>query len=167
MIKSLQIVLIFIITVWGVYVAHSEELVVDSDMGNVIYSDLRGKNKPTDATLAQTDPSPESQELGPEGKATAKPESTARKIRYLVREGDTLEGIAKRFQLSVQEILDINGLVESANVIPGQFLVIPLRVKSPKVEVVREGEEGVVGEGLVSETDEAEPETQEDRKSTV
>lgn len=168
MIKFLQLVLFFITTISGVYVAHLEELVVNSDMGNVISSGLRGNEKREKASLAQTDPSPESREQGPEGKEAHKAESTARKIRYLVREGDTLEGIAKRFQLSVQEILDINGLVENANVIPGQFLIIPLRVKSPKVEVVREGEEGVdgsqrkeaVSEDLVSETDEGEPKTQ-------
>jgi general secretion pathway protein D len=169
MIKSLQIVLlIFIATISVVYVAHSEELVVDSDVGKVIFSGLIGNGKPARATLAQVDASPETREQGPEGKEAYKAESTARKIRYLVREGDTLEGIAKRFQLSVQEILDINGLVENANVIPGQFLVIPLRVKGPKVEVVREGEEGVdesqrkeaVSEGLVSETDEGGPKTQ-------
>ncbi|MGB7292965.1 MAG: secretin N-terminal domain-containing protein, partial [Thermodesulfobacteriota bacterium] len=168
MIKFLHLVLFLITTISGVYVADSKELVVDSDMGRAIFSGLIGNGEPTKATLAQVDPSPKPLEQGPEGKEAYKAESTARKIRYLVREGDTLEGIAKRFQLSVQEILDINGLVENANVIPGQFLVIPLRVKSPKVEVVREGEEGVdgsqrkeaVGEGLVSETDEGEPKTQ-------
>ncbi|MBI4228692.1 MAG: type II secretion system secretin GspD, partial [Deltaproteobacteria bacterium] len=167
MIKNLQMLLILITTIFGVYLAHSEELVVDSDMGNMI-SGLRGNDKPTKAKPAQTDPSLASQELGPEGKETIKPESTTRKIRYMVREGDTLEGVAKRFQLSVQEILDINGLVESANVIPGQFLIIPLRVKGPRVGIGREGEEAIEGpapeapvsENLVLEEDEAELQTQ-------
>lgn len=169
MIKSVQLVLLtFIAAISVVYVAHSEELVVDSDVGKAMFSGLIGNGKPARATLAQVDASPEPREQGPDGKEAYKAESTARKIRYLVREGDTLEGIAKRFQLSVQEISDINGLVENANVIPGQFLVIPLRVKGPKVEVVREGEDGVdesqrkeaVSEGLVSETDQGGPKTQ-------
>jgi general secretion pathway protein D len=168
MIKSLQIVLIFMTTISGVYVAQSEEFVADSDMGKVSFSGLTGNGKPASATLAQVDASPAPRTQGTEGKETHKAESTARKIRYLVRDGDTLEGIAKRFQLSVQEILDINGLVENAKVIPGQFLDIPLRVNSPKVQVVREGEEGVAGsrpkgavnEGVVSETEEGEPKTQ-------
>ncbi len=168
MIKSLQIVLIFITAISGVYVAQSEEFMADIDLGKVVFSGLTGNGKPAKTTLAQVDESPAPREQGPEVKETHKPESPARKIRYLVREGDTLEGIAKRFQLSVQEILDMNGLVEDAKVIPGQFLVIPLRVKGPKVEVVREGEEGVdgsrrkeaVSEGLVPGTEEGEPKTQ-------
>lgn len=167
MIKFLQFVLFFIATIFGLYMAHSEELAVNSHMGSVVYGS-RGNDETTEATVAQTDPSVESQEPGPGGKETATPEPSARKIRYLVREGDTLEGIAKRFQLSVQEILDINGLVENADVIPGQFLIIPLRVKSPKVEIVHEektdggGAQGkeAVSEGLVSETREGEPKAQ-------
>jgi general secretion pathway protein D len=161
MIKILQLVLFFITTIFGLYVAHSGELASDSGIGSVI-SGSRRNDKPAKATLAQTDPSVESQEPGTAGKEPTKPASSARKIRYLVREGDTLDGIAKRFQLSVQEILDMNGLVESANLIPGQFLIIPLRIKSPTVEVVREGERDVqpkeaVSEGVVSGTDEGKP----------
>jgi general secretion pathway protein D len=166
MIKFLQLVLFFITTIFGFYMAHSEELAVESDMRSVIYGS-RGNVKTAKATLAQAETSVESRKPGPGKKETAKPHSSARKIRYLVREGDTVEGIAKRFQLSVQEILDINGLAEDAKVTPGQFLIIPLRVKSPKVEVVHEGGRDVgrvqskeVSEGPVSETHEGEPKTQ-------
>lgn len=174
MIKFLQLVLFFIATIFDSYMVHSGELAVDSHMGSVIYGSRR-YDQTAKAKLAQTDPSIESREPGPGGKEAAKPESSARKIRYLVREGDTLEGIAKRFQLSVQEILDINGLVENANVIPGQFLIIPLKVKSPKVEIVHEGEgdvggaqpREVVGEGPVSETHEGAPKTQGRRGEAI
>jgi general secretion pathway protein D len=167
MIKFLHLVLFIITTVAAVFVVHSEELVVGINTDGA-FSGLRGNDTTTKGMLAQTDAPAESPEQGSEVKPSPKPQSSARKIRYLVREGDTLEGIAKRFQLSVQEILDINGLVENAKVIPGQFLVIPLRVKSPKVEVVRDGEEGVggsrpkgaVNEGVVSETEKGEPKTQ-------
>jgi general secretion pathway protein D len=166
MIKFLQLVLFFVTTIFGFYMAHSEELAVESDMRSVIYGS-RGNDKTTKAMLAQAETRVESRKRGPGEKETAKPESSARNIRYLVREGDTVEGIAKRFQLSVQEILDINGLAEDAKVIPGQFLIIPLRVKSPKVEVVHEGGRDVgrvqskeVSEGPVSETHEGKPKTQ-------
>ena len=66
MIKSLQIVLIFIATISGVYEAHSDDLVVDSNVGRMIFSGLIGNGKPAKVVLAQVDPSPEPREQGPE-----------------------------------------------------------------------------------------------------
>ncbi len=167
MIRLFQLVLLFITTTFGFIAAHSQETARDSDVGNINFYGLGGNHRPGRKMLAQADSSLESREGEPEVREAYKAESAARKIRYLVREGDTLDGIAKRFQLSVEEILDINGMEEGASVIPGQFLVIPLRVASPRVEVIREDEEGVdepqrrepVSEHVVSETDEGEPRT--------
>ncbi len=167
-IKFLQLVLFFITTSFGVFAAQSHEAAGDRDAGNIMFSGFTGNHMNVKPTLAQADPSPESVEQNPGRRDAVNTESAARKIRYLVREGDTLEGIAKRFQLSVEEILDINGLEEGASVIPGQFLVIPLRVASPKVGVVRESEESAgrpqpkeaTSENLASEANEGEPKTQ-------
>ncbi|MDO8616472.1 MAG: transglycosylase domain-containing protein [Dehalococcoidia bacterium] len=45
---------------------------------------------------------------------------------YIVREGETLEGIAARFFVTVEELMAINGL-ESDQILAGQAILIPLR----------------------------------------
>ncbi|MGH7900347.1 MAG: secretin N-terminal domain-containing protein, partial [Thermodesulfobacteriota bacterium] len=62
-------------------------------------------------------------------------------INYLVRKGDTLDSISKKFQLTPKDITDLNGLSENTEMIPGQFLKIPLQVKKPQVETVRRPEQ--------------------------
>ena len=46
-------------------------------------------------------------------------------ITYVVRPGDTLAGIAQRFGVSVQEIVNANNLTNLDYLIPGQVLRIP------------------------------------------
>lgn len=163
--KRLHILLVFLATVTGVSAANSEELVLDGKHGYLVSSEATGNEKSPKAEPAQTVQSAESPEATRAPKETDEAASTARKIRYLVREGDTLGEIAKRFQLSVEEIADVNGLSKDARLIPGQFLVVPLRLKPPRVEVAQEQEgEGASpapetpGEETVSGTDGREPE---------
>jgi len=49
--------------------------------------------------------------------------STARRVTYTVRAGDTLTQIAKLFQVSVSQILAWNGMA-SHSLVPGQKLTI-------------------------------------------
>ncbi len=47
-------------------------------------------------------------------------------LEYTVREGDTLEGIARKFHTSVEEILRLNlSLSASSGICPGQVVFIP------------------------------------------
>lgn len=46
-------------------------------------------------------------------------------IIYNVREGDTLWGIATKFQVTAKEIIDINGMNNPQNLVLGMSLVIP------------------------------------------
>lgn len=45
--------------------------------------------------------------------------------RYVVREGDTLFGIAARFGVSEEEILSANGITDPNRILAGQELIIP------------------------------------------
>jgi LysM repeat protein len=45
--------------------------------------------------------------------------------RYLVREGDTLSGIAARFGVPEEAILEANGITDPNRILVGQELVIP------------------------------------------
>lgn len=62
--------------------------------------------------------------------AAAPPPSTAATTYTIVR-GDTVSGLAGRFGVSVQSILDANGLVRSSIIYPGQRLRIPGAVAAP------------------------------------
>lgn len=68
-------------------------------------------------------------------------ESFKTSINYLVREGDTLDSISKKFQLTTKELIELNGLSENAEMTPGQFLKIPLKVKKPQVGTVRRSDQ--------------------------
>ena len=45
--------------------------------------------------------------------------------RYVVREGDTLSGIAARFSVTEDAILDANDLTEPDRIFVGQELIVP------------------------------------------
>lgn len=49
---------------------------------------------------------------------------------YQVREGDTLETLARRFSIPVLEILRVNNLEDIYELVPGQVLKIPIRDES-------------------------------------
>ena len=52
-------------------------------------------------------------------------------IIYVVQEGDTLENLATRFGITATQIAGLNGLTESAQLTPGQALVLPADVRTP------------------------------------
>ena len=45
---------------------------------------------------------------------------------YVVREGDTISGIAARFGVSEESILELNPMTDSDTLLVGQELIIPL-----------------------------------------
>lgn len=57
--------------------------------------------------------------------ATARPEQVPRDIQHVIRRGDTLSGIADRYNISMQRIRSVNGL-RSNTVRLGQTLRIPV-----------------------------------------
>lgn len=50
--------------------------------------------------------------------------ATVRRVNYVVRSGDSLSAIARRFRVSVDELLDWNGLSPDRYLQPGQSLVL-------------------------------------------
>jgi len=54
---------------------------------------------------------------------------------YTIRRGDTVSGIAGRLGVSVQSILDANGLVRTSIIYPGQTLRIPSGGAAPVLDV--------------------------------
>lgn len=45
---------------------------------------------------------------------------------YRIEEGDTMEKIARMYQTSVEQLEEMNGIVGSYQLIPGNFLVVPV-----------------------------------------
>jgi len=75
-------------------------------------------------------PSPSSAPLGPTvtPRATASPPSpspTPTPVIYVVQAGDSLEGIAQRFKVTVDAISQANHLADPNRIAEGQRLVIP------------------------------------------
>lgn len=55
----------------------------------------------------------------------AKATLPAEGLQYIVKRGDTLYGIAKRFYLTVSELVEVNNLVNPNQLTIGQRLIIP------------------------------------------
>lgn len=75
--------------------------------------------------------------------------STATQLTYTVKSGDTVSAIARKFQLSTNQLLQLNGLDSKSLIVPGQKLklvtdaVVPASVtkaNEAKVHVVKRGE---------------------------
>ena len=75
--------------------------------------------------------------------------TSATQLNYTVRAGDTVSAIARKFQLSTNQLLQINGLDSKALIVPGQKLklvanaVLPSAVEkatAATVHVVKRGE---------------------------
>lgn len=64
------------------------------------------------------------QKLTLAAKAEAAPDSTARQVSYLIRQGDSLHRIAQQFNLQVQDIMLWNQLDGNSVLQPGQGLVL-------------------------------------------
>ncbi len=62
--------------------------------------------------------------LSPPSRSASSGASTARRVTYTVRSGDTLTQIAKLFQVSVSQILAWNGMASHTSIVPGQKLTI-------------------------------------------
>jgi D-alanyl-D-alanine carboxypeptidase len=73
-----------------------------------------GSSRPTDGSPMPGSPTP-SQEATP----------TPRTAVYVVQAGDTLAGIAARFGVSVESIVEVNGIADPTLIRVGQELVIP------------------------------------------
>jgi membrane-bound lytic murein transglycosylase D len=58
------------------------------------------------------------------GAAAAPVAGTGEQVTYTVRRGDTLSHIARRFSVSVAQIMSWNGLSKSAHLMPGQRIVM-------------------------------------------
>jgi LysM repeat protein len=63
---------------------------------------------------------------------TPLPDDTRGEIEYTVKSGDTLEGIAVRFNSTVEAIIEANEGLENANeIFIGQVLIIPVNLATP------------------------------------
>lgn len=84
--------------------------------------------EPTDPpTAASTESTPEATQQAPTPTATptAQPQATATGQTYAVESGDTISSIAKRFDTTVDAIVDANDLEDPDVIAVGQELVIP------------------------------------------
>lgn len=61
-------------------------------------------------------------------------------VKYTVREGNTLFGIAQFFQTSVADILQYNNIQNPAMIYPGQELTIPAGSNSSNYYITRPGD---------------------------
>ncbi|MEO0060420.1 MAG: hypothetical protein RL343_38 [Actinomycetota bacterium] len=75
--------------------------------------------------------------------------STATQLTYVVKAGDTISSIARKFQLSTNQLLNINGLETKSLIVPGQKLklvahaVVPAsksKADAATVHVVKRGD---------------------------
>lgn len=62
---------------------------------------------------------------------TALPEGMRGTVEYVVKTGDTLEGIALQFNSTVEAILQENDLENANEIFTGQTLVIPVNIATP------------------------------------
>ena len=85
----------------------------------------------------------------PSSAAASLPPATATQFSYTVKTGDTVSAIARKFQLSTKQLLEINGLSSKALIVPGQKLklvpnaVVPanqVKANEATVHVVKRGE---------------------------
>jgi LysM repeat protein len=71
-----------------------------------------------------SEPKEEPQPL-PEVKPLPTPEPAKSQTSYVIQKGDTLCGIARRFQIPLQKLLEENLLEKSTPIFPGQRIILP------------------------------------------
>ncbi|MCZ7572736.1 MAG: LysM peptidoglycan-binding domain-containing protein [Ardenticatenaceae bacterium] len=77
----------------------------------------------------------------PARSSLAAPQEQGQTIVYVVRYGDTLSGLAVRFQTTVAEIMRLNGLTNPNLIYVGQVLRIPVgSAHQPFIYIVRRGD---------------------------
>lgn len=109
----------------------------ESNVGSSLNGDLRTGQPPSTATPAEESPAPVAEKPGstaepapptesapPAPPAPATP-ATPQNGSYVIVSGDTISGIASRFGITTQALLDANGLSWSSVIYGGQTLVIP------------------------------------------
>jgi LysM repeat protein len=63
--------------------------------------------------------------------AVVRPSPTAAAL-YTVQDGDTLSGLAERFNTTIEELIAANGLTDPDALQPGQTLIIPSLLRTPQ-----------------------------------
>lgn len=63
--------------------------------------------------------------------AVTRPSPTVAAL-YTIQDGDTLSGLAERFNTTVEEIVAANGLTDPNALQPGQTLLIPSLLRTPQ-----------------------------------
>jgi LysM repeat protein len=61
----------------------------------------------------------------PAAKTAAASRSTAQTVKHVVKPGETLGGIARKYQVKIGEIATANNIADPAKIRPGQELIIP------------------------------------------
>jgi len=84
-----------------------------------------GREPPVTPTATPTVTRPPTVEIPPQRSPTAAPPPTTVPQVYTIQDGDTLAGIALEHGISLQELVDANGLSDPDLIHPGQTLVIP------------------------------------------
>ncbi len=80
------------------------------------------KNTPTPTPTPEPTPTSEPTQTP---KPTQAPKPTPEPVTYVVEEGDTLEGIASHFGITLKALLEANGLTGDSVIKPGDVLIIP------------------------------------------
>ncbi|MBN9606738.1 MAG: LysM peptidoglycan-binding domain-containing protein [Actinomycetales bacterium] len=105
---------------WSSIIYPGQRLVIPDEATGTV------PERPTELDLqlvADITPAPEAAPADAPAPAPAAPAPAP--VRYTVVSGDTLSGIAGRFGISTQALLDANGLAWSSIIYPGQTLGIP------------------------------------------
>jgi len=92
------------------------------------FANLPPAPAPAPTSLAAPEPAdPRLTVPGPQEKVLIQPDP----IIYIVRKGDSLSGIAKRYRVGVEDVLLINPMDDPDFLIPGQVIRIPQKPKAP------------------------------------
>ena len=89
----------------------------------IVPSPLIVRSAPIRPIWYQAEPKEEAQAITVE--PTPAPEPTRPKSDYTVQKGDTLCGIARRFHIPLQELMEGNHLDKNTTIYPGQKLILP------------------------------------------